>query len=258
MEVLVTGSSGVLGRHVVRNLLGRVHAVRVLVRRAEQAADLTSAVVGSIEDPTAVADAVEGVDAVIHCASDPRRHRVVDVEGTERLVDTATRAGSPHIVYPGIVGSDIVPLKYYGSKMACEQLIADSPLPYSIVRTTQFPHLVWGILDRLSRYPVVLLPRDTRVQPIHPGDVAARLVDLVESGPGGSVPPVGGPTAYSARDLAGSHRAVTGHGKRMIEVNVPGIIGAAFRAGANLTPNRLEDGRTWNDFVAVQLDRIGG
>lgn len=39
----------------------------------------------------------------------------------------------------------------------------------------------------------------------------------------------------------------------MIKLNVPGIVGAAFRAGGNLTPNRTTEGKTWNDFVADMM-----
>ena len=256
MQVLVTGAGGILGGRVVRELLERVHAVRVVVRRAEQIPDLTSAVVGSLDHVSVVAEAVDGVDAIVHCATNPRDHKRVDVEGTGRLLDASGRAGSPHVVYPGIVGSDVVPLKYYESKMAAEQLITGSVLPYSILRTTQFHHLIWFMLDRLAKYPVMVLPRGMRAQPIDPADVARRLVDAVESGPSQHLEPIGGPTAYSIRDLATSHRAATGHGRRIVEFNYPGISGAAFRAGANLTPNREETGRTWNDFVAAQMKRM--
>ena len=40
-------------------------------------------------------------------------------------------------------------------------------------------------------------------------------------------------------------------------INVPGIVGAAFRAGGNLTPNRTSDGKTWNDFVAERMAEAG-
>lgn len=256
MMVLVTGAGGLLGSRVVRELLGRVHAVRVLVRNPDQVPDLTGAVIGSLNNSTAVADSVDGVDAIIHCASDPDDHKTVDIEGTRLLVEAAGRAGSPHIVYPGIVGSDVIPMKYYKSKIAAEHVVAGSVLPYSILRTTQFHHLVWGLLDRLSGYPVMMLPAGTRAQPIDAGDVAKLLVDTVESGPSRHMDPIGGPTAYDVRDLATSHRAVTGHSKRLLEFNFPGLAATAFRAGGNLTPNKLEGGRTWNDFVASQMKRL--
>ena len=84
-------------------------------------------------------------------------------------------------------------------------------------------------------------------------DSVLLLVDAVESGPQGRMADIGGPMAYEAKDLATSHRAATGHGRRMIQFNLPGIVGAALRAGGNLTPNRTSDGKTWNDFVAERM-----
>jgi uncharacterized protein YbjT (DUF2867 family) len=253
MEVLVTGGTGVLGSAVVAELVGRVHAVRVLTRHPTEVPDTARAVPGSLASTGAVAEALDGVTAVVHCATDPRKHRQVDREGTERLLDAAVRAGDPHIVYPGIVGSDVIPLGYYKSKVAVEEMIEGSRSPHTILRATQFHTLIWDALTRMSRFPVMVLPRDTRFQPIDHAVVARMLVDSVEAGPHGRLDDIGGPMAYSAKDLATSHRAATGHGRRMLQLNLPGIVGAAFRAGGNLTPNRAPDGRTWNDFVAEKL-----
>lgn len=253
MQVLVTGATGTLGRAVTTALTGRAHAVRVLTRNPDRAPDLVSVVVGSLADPTAVADAVDGVDAVVHCATDPRNHRDVDVAGTRRLIESATRAGSPHLVFPGIVGSDVIPLKYYRSKQAAEELLTESALPYSIVRATQFHSLVWFALERMARLPVVPLPRDTRFQPIDHLVVARRLVERAEEGATGAVESVGGPTAYPAIDLARSHKAATGHRRPLVQLNYPGLVGASWRAGGALTPHRDTEGRTWNDFVDARL-----
>jgi uncharacterized protein YbjT (DUF2867 family) len=253
MEILVTGGTGVLGSAVVAELVDRVHAVRVLTRWPTDVPDTARAVPGSLASTGAVAEALDGVTAVVHCATDPRRHHEVDREGTERLLEAAVRSGDPHIVFPGIVGSDVIPLGYYKSKLAVEEMIGAARSTHTILRTTQFHTLIWNTLTRLSRFPVMVLPNDTRFQPIDHAVVARMLVDAVEAGPQGRLDDVGGPMAYEAKDLASSHRAAVGHGRRMIKLNVPGIVGAAFRAGGNLTPNRTTEGKTWNDFVADMM-----
>lgn len=253
MEVLVTGGTGVLGSAVVAELVGRVHAVRVLTRHPEAVGDTARAIPGSLASAGAVAEALDGVDAVVHCATDPRKHRQVDRDGTAVLLDTALRSGKPHVIYPGIVGSDVIPLGYYKSKIVAERMIESSECPHTFLRATQFHTLIWTALDRMAQLPLMILPRDTRFQPIDHAVMAELLADAVESGPQGRMPDIGGPMAYEAKDLATSHRAATGHGKRMIQFNMPGIVGAAFRAGGNLTPNRNGDGKTWNDFVAERM-----
>lgn len=253
MEVLVTGGTGVLGSAVVDELVSRVHAVRVLSRHPDAVGDTARVIPGSLASAGAVAEALDGVDAVVHCATDPRKHRQVDREGTEALLETALRSGKPHVVFPGIVGSDVIPLGYYKSKIAAEEMIEESECPHTFLRTTQFHRLIWTALSSMARFPLMVLPRDTRFQPIDHAVVARLLADAVESGPQGRVADTGGPMAYEAKDLATSHRAATGHSRRMIQFNLPGIVGAAFRAGGNLTPNRNSDGRTWNDFVAERM-----
>ena len=49
---------------------------------------------------------VQGVEAIVHCASSPTRTRQVNVEGTERLLGVADQAGVPHVLLISIVGVD--------------------------------------------------------------------------------------------------------------------------------------------------------
>ena len=50
--------------------------------------------------------AVQGVEAIVHCASSPAKTCQVDVEGTERLLGVADRAGISHVLFISIVGID--------------------------------------------------------------------------------------------------------------------------------------------------------
>lgn len=250
MIALVTGGTGILGRVIAEELLARAHAVRVMTRSGSSLIpEGSNRKVGDLITGIGLPDAVDGVDTIFHCATDNRRHRKVDRAGTDSLVDVADRAGRPSIVYPGIVGSDVIPLGYYKSKLAAEKAIADSGLAWAVLRATQFHQLIWRLLGLQARTPLMVVPHDTRFQPIDPRSVARAMVDAAEQGETGRLPDLGGPTAYTAKDLAGSYLAATGKRRRVIQLNAPGIAGAAFRAGANLTPNRDGSGGTWNDFV---------
>jgi uncharacterized protein YbjT (DUF2867 family) len=247
---LVTGGTGTLGRRVARELLSRGHATRVLTRDESPASDGETRVLGDVTTGAGLSDALDEADVVFHCATDNRRHKEVDRDGTARLLDVAQRASRPLIVYPGIVGSDVIPLGYYASKEKAEETIARSGLAWIVLRSTQFHQLIWWLMGNLARPPLMVVPNDTRAQPIDPSAVARAMVDAAEGGARGRLPDLGGPTAYSTKDLAGSYLAATGKKRRVIQINVPGIVGAAFRAGANLTPNRDDSGKTWNEFVA--------
>jgi len=63
--------------------------------------------------------------------------------------------------------------------------VADSGLPWTILRATQFYDYVLAGLRRLARLPVVPVPAGFLVQPIDPGEVAARLVELAPAHPTG-------------------------------------------------------------------------
>lgn len=240
MTVLVTGGSGLLGGLVVAELDSRGMPCRSASRTSvDSPLDLATGL--------GLPEAVEGVSAVIHCASDPSNHGKVDVEGT-RLLREATDA---HIVFASIVGCDVVPLPYYRSKVQAEELVSTGA--HSILRGTQFHQLVWQMAARLAKRRLVVVPKDTRYQTLDPVSMAQRLVDAVEFGPGGRLPDIGGRFAYEMTDLTRSYLKAKGLRRRLIRRNRSGLVGAALRAGGNLTPSRDETGESWNDFVARQL-----
>jgi len=142
--------------------------------------------------------AVQGAKTIIHCASSPfRKVRQTDVEGTRRLLDAAAKAGDSHVVYISIVGLDRVPsypvpsYPYYRVKLETERVIEGSPLPYTILRATQFYELVSMAVRFLERMPVMVVPNGFPGQPIDAGEVAGRLVELVLSEPAGRVADIG-------------------------------------------------------------------
>src|SRR6476659_4477846 len=119
--ILVTGATGTLGRAVVHLLLARGHTVRALSRQAT--ATLPSGaelVVGDLIQDTRLAEALAGVEAIIHCASDPRHVQTTDVEGTRHLLKLldAEQGALPHLIYPSIVGIDRSAYPYYQAKLA--------------------------------------------------------------------------------------------------------------------------------------------
>jgi uncharacterized protein YbjT (DUF2867 family) len=251
--VLVTGAGGTLGRRLVGELARRGHTVAAATTREGAPKNLGTIRYIRVDLATGagVDDAVAGVATIVHAASSPPRAREVDLDGLLRLMKAAPQA---HVVYPGIVGCDLIPTPYYGIKTETEQALIDSGAPWTILRATQFHQLIWHWYATESRNPFLLAPKDTRYQVVDPLEVARRLVDLVESGPQGRVDDIGGPFAYEAADLARSCLAAVGSKRRIIKYNKPGIVGAALRAGANLTPHRAA-GQTWNDFIERQMER---
>jgi uncharacterized protein YbjT (DUF2867 family) len=179
-SILVTGGNGTLGRAVVARLLAGGHEVRVLSRRPRSASAPAQVGwgTGDLVSGEGLADAVTGVGVVVHCASDPRRPRRVDVHGTANLLRAARAAGTPHLVDISIVGVDRVPYRYYRAKLQAERMTQTSGLGWTILRATQFHQLVLLVAQGLARLPVIPVPAATSFQPIDAAEVADRLAGL--------------------------------------------------------------------------------
>ncbi len=190
-RVLVTGGTGRLGRELVPACLRRGWTVRVMSRQPPQA--MGPGVERATADLSAAAGvnaAVEGVDVVLHLASLPYRGRrtdAVDIEGTQRLLEAAARAGVRHFVYTSIVGVDTIPWPYFRKKLAAEERVRRGLVAWSIIRATQFYPLLDAVFLAAARLPVIAGPADVPGRPVDPRDVAARLVAAVDTGPVGEV-----------------------------------------------------------------------
>ena len=240
MKILLTGGTGGLGREVVRAAEAAGHTVRIASRRA-RSDDLPAGREWArmdVETGEGVAQALAGADAVIHAASDPRRHAAVDVEGTRRLAGAARAAGTPHLVYVSIVGVDRIPFGYYRAKLAAERIVAESGVPHTILRATQFHALIDTMLAGFARVPLVIpLPTTFRFQPVATAEAAGRVVRAAEAGPTGRLPDFGGPEVLTLGGMARAWQAARGLRRPVLHLPLPGALAAAFREGRNTIPD---------------------
>jgi uncharacterized protein YbjT (DUF2867 family) len=241
------------------------YTVRVLSRRQQPAVPTGArAVRGDLVTGAGIDDAVAGADIIVHCASGTgtlrglayRSARRTDVQATQRLLDTAQRAGAePAIVYISIVGIDRIPLGYYRAKHETERVIERSGLPYTILRTTQWHTLAWELCTRLARFPLMVVPKGFRSQLLDPAEVADRMVSLVSQGAAGMAPEMGGPHILAMDDIARSYLRARGKRRAVAALAFPGRTMAAFRAGHNLTPDHADGHVTWDDWLAAAVSR---
>lgn len=167
-RVLVTGTTGFVGRAFVAAGLARDWFVRAAVRRADDATLGERVVIGDLDERTDWGPALEGIDVIVHLANRAHvmrresdalaRFRAINVEATRRLAEQAARAGVERLVYVSSVKvhgeqSDralhdldaFAPNDPYGqSKVEAEQMLArlatETPLGVVVVR----PPLVYG------------------------------------------------------------------------------------------------------------------
>jgi uncharacterized protein YbjT (DUF2867 family) len=241
--VLVTGGTGTVGRVVVEHLTTAGKDVRILSRgRRQHLRTDVRHVVGNVQTGDGLDAALDGVDTIVHC-----------VYPTQHLVAAARRAGSPHLVYVSIVGIDRVPFSFYRTMLANERTIAESGLPWTVLRATQFHDLIACVLRMLAKPPVMALPPGLRFQPVDVRDVGERLARLALGEPVGRAPDFGGPQVRALDDLARSYLAIVGKRRTLVPIRLPGKVFGGLRAGGLLAPGHADGTITFEQYLREQV-----
>jgi uncharacterized protein YbjT (DUF2867 family) len=258
MRLLVTGGSGRLGRVLVPLLAAAGYNVRVMSRVQRAGSDpRVSYAVADLISGVGLKEAVADIDVIVHAASDSRNAHAVDVEGTRRLVEVARAAGVKHLLYCSIVGIDRIPFAYYQRKLAAERLIAESGVPFSILRATQFHSFVALLLNEASRYPFVMpIPSGFFVQSVAIEEVAVRLCRAVNDGPNGMLRDFGGPEVLPIEEAAAAWIGQTRPyvGLWATPIYLPGKVAEAFRAGYNTCPDGERGTETCGEWLKRSRD----
>ena len=248
-RVLITGATGTLGRKVVPAAVAAGHRVHALSRRVHNG---DTAPVrwhqGDLLAGAGIDDAVDGVDVIVHCATQATRDK--DVASMHNLVTAARGAGVGHIVHVSIVGIDRIPLPYYRTKLRVEQVLQASGIGHTVLRATQFHDLIHTVFSIQRFSPVLWTLRGVRFQPIDTRDVAARLVELVDADPACRAPDIGGPAVLTHAELARMYLAARGGRRAVVQVPLPGRVVAGYRSGANLVPDNPAGAIGYADYLA--------
>jgi uncharacterized protein YbjT (DUF2867 family) len=225
MKIAIVGGTGMLGRPVTAELRERGHEVRVLSRSApEYRVDLTT---GDGLDA-----ALDGCEVVVDASNNSSRTAAATlVEGNRRLLAAGQRAGVAHHVCVSIVGCDRMPVGYYRVKTEQEDVVTGGPVPWTVVRATQFHEFVAGMLGAAARYRVVPVPRGV-LQTVAVAEAARAIADVAAAAPRRGRVEVAGPEVDAIGDLAAIWRRATGQRALLVPVPVPGKVGRALRDGS--------------------------
>ena len=171
--ILVTGGTGGLGRRVVPRLREAGRRVRVLSRHAHESAPGLEYVVGDLAKDEGVQAAVDGAKVVLHCAASGKIGE--DSAQIRHLVRAAERAGVQHLVNISVVGADRIPVvsgvdramfAYFAAQLAVERAVAESALPWTNLRATQFyDGFILLMVQGMAKLPVIPVPAGCRFQP---------------------------------------------------------------------------------------------
>ena len=266
-SILVTGGTGTLGRHVVARLRDAGRDVRVLSRHGPKDGignkEGIEFAVGDLATGAGIEAAVDGAEIIVHCAGGAKG----DGDKAINLVRAASRAGGVrHLVYISVVGADKVPVVsgidramfgYFASKLAAERAVADSGLPWTTLRATQFFDTLLLVARQMAKLPVIPLPSGFRFQPIDPSEVGVRLAELALGAPIGLAPDIAGPKVYQTDELIGEYLRASHKRRPIIPVWLPGKAARAVRSGVILAPDRAVGRRTWEDFLSETVGSPG-
>ncbi|OHV05761.1 SDR family oxidoreductase [Mycobacterium talmoniae] len=196
MKITVMGASGQIGSKVVA-LLGAAGHETVAASRNSGADVLTG---------DGLAEALAGADVLVDVVNSPNfdDDPVLDffTKSTTNLVAAAKAADVGHYVALSIVGCDGLPDSgYMRAKVAQERIIAESGLPYTIVRATQFHEFADGITASLTVDGTVRAPEGL-IQPIAGAEVAAEVARAAQAAPVDGIVNIGGPEKMTFAELA--------------------------------------------------------
>jgi len=210
MKIVVIGGSGLIGKKVVMNL--RQHGDEVV---AASPSSGVNTVTGE-----GLAQALAGAQVVVDVANAPSwEDKAVmaffETSGRNLLAAEAA-AGVGHHVALSVVGTDrLLASGYFRAKMAQEKLIKASPIPYTIVRATQFFEFVGGIAQSATEGQTVRLP-PVLMQPIASDDVAAVVAEVAVKKPLNGMIDLAGPEPIRQDDLVRQFLNATGDPRTVI------------------------------------------
>jgi uncharacterized protein YbjT (DUF2867 family) len=172
VNIVVIGGTGLIGSRLVNKL--REYGHSALAASPDSGVDAITR--------AGLAEALEGAQAVVDVANAPTQGNGAVLEffqtSSRNLLAAEAAAAVPHHVALSVVGSDRLPESgYFRAKIAQEDLVKAGPMPYTIVRATQFFEFIGRIADSSTDGNTVRLP-PALIQPEAADDVASTLADV--------------------------------------------------------------------------------
>lgn len=250
MKIVIIGGTGLIGSKVVANLREQGHeAVPASPRLG----------INSLTGE-GLAEALDGASAVVDVSNSPSFEETAVLTffetSTRNLLAAEAAAGVGHHVALSIVGIDRSPDNgYFQAKVAQEKLIASGPIPYSIVRATQFFEFVDGIADAATTgNDVHIAP--VAFQPMAADDVARAVAEVAVNAPLNGLLEIAGPERLRFDEVIGRRLRARNDARRVIADPQAAYFGAVPREqslvplnGAQLGKIRFED---WLNQPAIQ------
>jgi uncharacterized protein YbjT (DUF2867 family) len=195
MKIVVIGGTGLIGSKVVAKLANQGH--EAIAASPETGVNTLTG--------DGLADALAGAAVVVDVSNSPSFEDSAVLEffetSTRNILDAEAAAGVGHHVALSVVGTERLPDSgYLRAKVAQEQLIEGSSIPYSIVHATQFFEFAARIADEATTEGTVRLPH-VLFQPIAADDVAAAVATVAGGAPTNGTIEIAGPEQFRFDDF---------------------------------------------------------
>ncbi|MET9414607.1 NAD(P)H-binding protein [Streptomyces klenkii] len=239
MKFAVIGGTGLIGSQVVKSLNAAGH--EAVPHSQSTGVDVISG--------KGLDEAVAGADVLVNLTNSPTFDEDSPAffrTSMDNLLAAGRKGGVRHFVILSIVGVDKVPeLDYYKAKALQEDILAAGPIPYSIVRATQFMEFMDATMSWTTDGDTVRLP-PTPIQPIAAKDVADAVAEVAAGAPLGGVRNIGGPEVFTLDELGRITLSHKPDGRTVVTDPTAGMFAAVkgdvlTDKNAHLAPTRYAD-----------------
>lgn len=210
MKIVVIGGTGLIGSKLVKRLEAKGHEVI-----AASPASGVNTITGE-----GLSEVLAGADIVVDVANSPsfEDKAVMDFFQTSgrNLVAAEAAAGIKHHVALSVVGTEKLQASgYFRAKLAQEEIIKKSGIPYTLVHSTQFFEFMFGIAQSGTQGDKIHLS-PAMMQPIYSDDVADLLVALVLSEPLNGIAEIAGPESIRISEAVTSYLRQIGDSREVV------------------------------------------
>ncbi len=210
MKIVVIGGSGLIGSKLVRKL--REHGHQVVPAALDTGVNTITG--------EGLAEAIAGTAVVVDVSNSPSFEDAAVLKffetSTGNLLKEEASAGVGHHVALSVVGTErLSESGYMRAKMAQENLIRRSSIPYSIIHATQFFEFLKRIADEATDGNTVRLA-SVLIQPMAAEDVAVALVSVAEGPPVNGILEVAGPQKFRLDELIRQILSESGDSREVI------------------------------------------
>jgi uncharacterized protein YbjT (DUF2867 family) len=237
MKIVINGGTGLIGSKTVARLRSAGHEI---VAGSPQTG--LNSITGE-----GLAEALKGAQVIIDLSNSPSFEDAAVLEffrkSTGNLIAAAKANGVKHYIALSVVGTERLPTSgYFRAKMAQEELIKNSDIPYTIVHSTQFFEFLGAMVKSWELGNKVVVPT-ALIQPIASDDVADVMAEVALAPPRNGMLEISGPERFHIHDLVAQYMATAGD-SRPVETSADALyFGARLEATSLVSDNNPRLGK---------------